>query len=97
MKDLVKVKKVLISVSDKTNISSLASELNKYGVSIFSTGNTYKKLQENDLNVFDISSLTKFPEILDGRLKTLHPKVHGGLLGIKDNKKHKDQMRQYDI
>ena len=97
MKDLIKINKVLISVSDKRRVSDLALQLIKYKASIYSTGNTYKELKSNNLPVSEISDLTKFPEILDGRLKTLHPKVHGGLLGIKNNKKHIEQMKKYDI
>lgn len=79
--DLVQVKRALISVSDKTGIVEFATELNNMGVEILSTGGTYKLLQSNGIPAIEVSDYTGFPEMMDGRVKTLHPKVHGGILG----------------
>ena len=76
-----KVKRALLSVSDKTGIIEFATSLVALGVEIVSTGGTRKALAEAGLPVIDISEVTGFPEIMDGRVKTLHPKIHGGLLG----------------
>jgi len=78
---LVKVKRALISVSDKSGIVEFATALNEMGVEILSTGGTYKLLKENNLPAIEVSDYTGFPEMMDGRVKTLHPKVHGGILG----------------
>jgi len=75
------IKRALISVSDKTGVADFASELASMGIEILSTGGTAKLLQENGVAVIDVSDHTGFPEMMDGRLKTLHPKIHGGLLG----------------
>jgi phosphoribosylaminoimidazolecarboxamide formyltransferase/IMP cyclohydrolase len=92
-----KVKRALLSVSDKTGIIEFATSLVALGVEIVSTGGTRKALAEAGLPVIDISEVTGFPEIMDGRVKTLHPKVHGGLLGIRGNDAHKSAMRIHDI
>ena len=76
--------RALISVSDKTGIVELAKELVGLGIEIISTGGTYKKLKEEGIEAIEISELTGFPECLDGRVKTLHPMVHGGLLFRRD-------------
>lgn len=78
---LVKVKRALISVSDKSGIVEFAQELAKFGVEILSTGGTFKLLRENGISAVEVSDYTGFPEMMDGRVKTLHPKVHGGILG----------------
>jgi len=78
---LVKVKRALISVSDKTGITEFARQLSTFGVEILSTGGTFRLLRENKIEVTEISDYTEFPEMMDGRVKTLHPKVHGGILG----------------
>ncbi|WP_404401179.1 bifunctional phosphoribosylaminoimidazolecarboxamide formyltransferase/IMP cyclohydrolase [Pelagibacterium halotolerans] len=93
----VKIKRALLSVSDKTGIVDFASSLSRLGVEIVSTGGTRKALADAGLPVIDISEVTGFPEIMDGRVKTLHPKVHGGLLGIRSNEAHKSAMRIHDI
>ena len=80
MSELAKVRRALISVSDKTGIVEFASELVGMGVELLSTGGTYRLLQENGLAVTEVSEYTGFPEMMDGRVKTLHPKVHGGIL-----------------
>lgn len=89
--------KALISVSDKTGIVDFAKGLEKNGVEIISTGGTFKKLKEEGINVKEISELTGFPECLDGRVKTLHPKVHAGILAIRDKKEHMDQLKELGI
>ena len=97
MTDLVPVRRALISLSDKTGIEELAAGLASHGVEIVSTGGTAAKLRESGANVRDISDLTGFPEMMDGRVKTLHPKVHGGLLGVRDNPDHAAAMTEHDI
>ncbi len=89
--------KALISVSDKTGIVEFAKELEHYGIEIISTGGTYKKLKENGVNAIEISDLTDFPECLDGRVKTLHPSVHAGILAIRNNKDHMKQLMDLGI
>ena len=86
-----KIERALISVSDKTGIVKFATALSQLGVELVSTGGTAKELRGAGLNVRDISDLTGFPEIMDGRVKTLHPKVHGGLLYRRDVPKHVSQ------
>ncbi len=94
---MVKIKRALISVSDKTGLQDLAKELNKFGVQIISTGGTAKVIRALGINVDDVSGYTGFPEMLDGRVKTLHPKVHGGLLAIRSNKEHMDTVKAHGI
>lgn len=97
MTDLKKISRCLISVSDKTNIVEIAQFLAKNNVEIISTGGTKKLLQENQIAAKDISEFTNFPEIMDGRVKTLHPNVHGGLLMVEDNQKHLSQAQENNI
>ena len=92
-----KIQRALISVSDKTGLIPLAQILAKAGVEIISTGGTAKTLREAGLKVKDISEHTGFPEMLDGRVKTLHPKVHGGLLFIRGNAMHENAVKQHGI
>ncbi len=82
------IKRALLSVTDKTGLVGFASRLDSMGVELVSTGGTAKALRDAGLRVRDISDLTGFPEMLDGRVKTLHPKVHGGILHIRDNPEH---------
>lgn len=89
--------KALISVSDKTGIVEFAKELESIGVEIISTGGTYKKLKEEGIKAIEISELTGFPECLDGRVKTLHPKVHAGILAIRNNENHMKQLKELDV
>ncbi len=91
------IKRALISVSDKTGIVDFAKELGSYGVEILSTGGTAKMLRDAGLPVKDVSEHTGYPEMLDGRVKTLHPKIHGGLLGLRDNPAHVAKMAEHDI
>ena len=97
MTDLVPVRRALISLSDKSGLDELAAGLARHGVEIVSTGGTAAKLREAGAQVRDISDLTGFPEMMDGRVKTLHPKVHGGLLGVRDNPEHVAAMEEHDI
>jgi phosphoribosylaminoimidazolecarboxamide formyltransferase / IMP cyclohydrolase len=90
----VKITRALISVSDKKGIASFARELERQGVDIISTGGTAELLRKNKIPVREISSFTAFPEVLDGRVKTLHPRVHGGLLYKRDNPKHVAEARE---
>jgi len=94
---MAKIQRAIISLSDKTGIQELAKGLQDFGVEILSTGGTAKVLRESGLKVMDVSEYTGFPEMLDGRVKTLHPKVHGGLLGIRDNPVHVRKMKEHGI
>src|SRR5437762_764010 len=85
---IVKVRRALLSVSDKAGLVELARGLAELGVELISTGGTRKTLASAGLAVRDISEVTGFPEILDGRVKTLHPKIHGGLLAVRGNPEH---------
>ncbi|MEO1989262.1 MAG: bifunctional phosphoribosylaminoimidazolecarboxamide formyltransferase/IMP cyclohydrolase [Martelella sp.] len=95
--DLVTVKTALLSVSDKSGIVEFASALAARGIRLLSTGGTHKTLAEAGLEVTDVSAITGFPEIMDGRVKTLHPNVHGGLLAIRDDEEHQAAMREHGI
>jgi len=92
-----KIQRALISVSDKTGIIDFARTLKDFGVEIISTGGTAKTLREAGIEVRDVSDVTGFPEMMDGRVKTLHPKIHGGLLGVRDNPEHQTAMREHSI
>ena len=91
------IKRALISVSDKKGIVKFASALNNAGIKIISTGGTFSELKNANIEVKDVSSVTNFPEILDGRVKTLHPKIHGGLLNIRNNKNHQKTINEQKI
>jgi phosphoribosylaminoimidazolecarboxamide formyltransferase / IMP cyclohydrolase len=93
----VSIKRALLSVSDKTGLAELGKALASRGVELVSTGGTAKALREAGLSVKDISELTGFPEMMDGRVKTLHPKVHGGLLAVRDNPEHVASMVEHGI
>ncbi|MAS14498.1 MAG: bifunctional phosphoribosylaminoimidazolecarboxamide formyltransferase/inosine monophosphate cyclohydrolase [Nitratireductor sp.] len=95
--DLVPVRRALLSVSDKSGIVDFARALSGRNVEIVSTGGTSKTLSGEGIPVRDVSELTGFPEIMDGRVKTLHPGVHGGLLGIRDDADHASAMKEHDI
>ena len=95
--DKVKIGRALLSVSDKTGIVELGQALARQGVELVSTGGTAKALRDAGLAVKDISELTGFPEMMDGRVKTLHPKVHGGLLAVRDNAEHAAAMAEHQI
>ncbi|MBW1721536.1 MAG: IMP cyclohydrolase [Deltaproteobacteria bacterium] len=92
-----KIERAIISVTDKAGIVDFARGLVSFGVEILSTGGTARVLRDGGVDVLDISEFTGFPEILDGRVKTLHPKVHGGILGMRDNPEHVRTMKEHGI
>jgi len=94
---LRKIRRAVISVSDKTGIVDFAGKLASFGVEILSTGGTSRLLQKEGIPVKDVSDFTGFPEIMDGRVKTLHPKIHGGILGMRDNPEHQKAMKELRI
>ncbi len=89
--------RALISVSDKTGIEDLAKQLNELGVEIISTGGTAKCIKDAGVDVISVDKVTGFPECLDGRVKTLHPKIHAGILAMRDNKDHMKQLKDLDV
>ncbi len=91
------IRRALLSVSDKTGLVDLASALHTQGVELLSTGGTAKAIRDAGLPVRDVSEITNFPEMMDGRVKTLHPMVHGGLLALRDNADHKVAMQEHGI
>ena len=91
------IKRALISVSDKTGIIDFARELQELNIEILSTGGTAKILKEANIKVMDVSDYTDFPEMMNGRVKTLHPKIHGGLLALRDNTEHQKQAKDNNI
>ncbi|WP_188061941.1 bifunctional phosphoribosylaminoimidazolecarboxamide formyltransferase/IMP cyclohydrolase [Sphingobium sp. KCTC 72723] len=93
----VTIKRALLSVSDKAGLIDLGRALSDHGVELVSTGGTAKALRDAGLDVMDISDLTGFPEMMDGRVKTLHPKVHGGLLAVRNNPDHVASMDEHEI
>lgn len=95
--DLVPIRRALISVSDKTGIDNFARKLSGRGIELVSTGGTAAALVKEGLPVKDVSELTGFPEIMDGRVKTLHPAVHGALLGVRDDVEHQLAMKEHSI
>ncbi|WP_297326937.1 bifunctional phosphoribosylaminoimidazolecarboxamide formyltransferase/IMP cyclohydrolase [uncultured Bartonella sp.] len=95
--DLLRVRRALISVSDKTGLIDFATRLHQYGIELISTGGTAKALAEAGLPVKDVSEITNFPEIMDGRVKTLHPAIHGGILAIRDDPEHQAAMKEHKI
>ena len=92
-----KIERALISLTDKSGIEGFAQELAGLGVEILSTGGTAKKIREAGIVVRDVSDFTGFPEMLDGRVKTLHPKVHGGILNQRHNEEHRRQCAEHQI
>jgi phosphoribosylaminoimidazolecarboxamide formyltransferase/IMP cyclohydrolase len=94
---MTKIKRALISVTDKEGVPELAKELEDMGVEIVSTGGTAQVIREAGVSVKDVSDLTGFPEMMDGRVKTLHPMVHGGILALRDNAGHMQQMEDHAI
>lgn len=93
----MKIKRALLSVSDKTGIVELAKFLHENGVEIISTGGTMKSIQEAGIPVTYVSDVTGFPEIMDGRVKTLNPKIHGAILAVRSNPEHMDALAEHDI
>src|SRR5258708_17030647 len=92
-----RVTRALLSVSDKSGLIEFARALVGHGIDLVSTGGTSKAIAAAGLKVTDVSELTGFPEMMDGRVKTLHPKVHGGLLAIRDNAEHDQAMKSHGI
>lgn len=91
------VKKAIISLSDKTGIIEFAKGLRELEIEIISTGGTYKILKENNISVKTVEEVTKFPEILDGRVKTLHPLIHGGILADRNKNTHINELTKHNI
>ena len=89
-----KIKKALISVSDKENLKALLSILNKYKIELISSGGTYKEIKKLKFKCLEVSKYTNSPEILGGRIKTLHPKIHAGILSKRNNASHKKDLRR---
>ena len=94
---MIKISRALLSVSDKSNILELATILQDLNIEIISTGGTADLLKENNIKVTEVSEYTQFPEMLDGRVKTLHPKIYGGILAQRDNPKHIDTLKKQSI
>jgi phosphoribosylaminoimidazolecarboxamide formyltransferase / IMP cyclohydrolase len=94
---MIRIQRALISVSDKSGLAALSQFLHEMGVQLLSTGGTANFIREHGIPVTDVSEYTGFPEIMDGRVKTLHPKIHGGLLGLRDKTSHQAQMKEQNI
>ena len=97
MSDIVPVKRALLSVFDKTGLADLGAALQKNGVEILATGGTARALRESGIKIIDVSDYTGFPEMMGGRLKTLHPKVHGGFLALRNDQEHIDAAEAHEI
>ncbi len=93
----MKIQRAILSVTDKTGVAEFARQLAQLNVELYSTGGTAKLLRESGVAVRDISELTGFPEMLDGRVKTLHPKVHGGILHVRENPAHRAAVAEHGI
>jgi phosphoribosylaminoimidazolecarboxamide formyltransferase/IMP cyclohydrolase len=91
------VRRALLSVTDKTGLAEFGKGLKEFGVELLSTGGTARALREAGIDITEVSDYTGFPEMLDGRVKTLHPKIHGGILGIRDNRTHAATMAKHGI
>ncbi|MGH9325464.1 MAG: bifunctional phosphoribosylaminoimidazolecarboxamide formyltransferase/IMP cyclohydrolase [Terriglobia bacterium] len=91
------IQRALISVSEKAGIAEFACGLAAFGIQILSTGGTAKLLRESGVKVLDVAEVTGFPEMLDGRVKTLHPRIHGGILGVRSNPQHQEQLKEHRI
>ncbi|HFC97187.1 MAG TPA: IMP cyclohydrolase [Thermosulfurimonas dismutans] len=94
---MIPIRRALISVTDKTGVADFARALREMGVEIISTGGTARVIREAGVEVIDVSEVTGFPEMLDGRVKTLHPKIHGGLLYLRDKEDHVRQIQEQGI
>ncbi len=97
MSELRKIKRALISVSDKSGLTGFAAALTRFDIEIISTGGTAKSLRDDGITVTDVSDVTGFPEMMDGRVKTLHPNIHGAFLALRDNPKHIASMNEHAI
>ena len=94
---MARITRALISVSDKKGVVEFSRALSELGVELISTGGTASLLRENKIPVKDVSDITGFPEMMDGRVKTLHPKIHGGILALRDNPDHLAKMKEHGI
>jgi phosphoribosylaminoimidazolecarboxamide formyltransferase / IMP cyclohydrolase len=94
---MANIRRALISVTDKSGIDTLGKALAEFGVQILSTGGTAKTLGQSGITITEVADFTGFPEMLDGRVKTLHPKIHGGILGIRSRPEHLQAMNQHGI
>ncbi|QCQ22040.1 IMP cyclohydrolase [Desulfoglaeba alkanexedens] len=94
---MISVRRALMSVTDKSGLAVFGRSLQEAGVHILSTGGTARILREAGVAITEVSDYTGFPEILDGRVKTLHPKIHGGILGLRDNEEHRNTMARHGI
>jgi phosphoribosylaminoimidazolecarboxamide formyltransferase/IMP cyclohydrolase len=92
-----RIERALISVSDKKGVVEFCRALSTLNIELVSTGGTASLLRENKIAVRDVSELTGFPEMMDGRVKTLHPKIHGGILALRDNSEHVAKMKEHGI
>ena len=95
--NLKRIKRAIISVSNKSNLKLILPILKKFNIEIISTGGSFKKIKSMKYNCIDISNYTGFSEMLDGRIKTLHPKIHAGILNIRRNKRHKKDLKKQNI
>ena len=95
--DILPIRRALISASDKTGLVDFATALSGVGVELISTGGTARTLREAGLSVRDVAEVTGFPEMMDGRVKTLHPRIHGGLLALRDEADHLTAMQEHSI
>ena len=95
--NLKKIKRAIISVSDKSNLKLILPVLKKFNVKIISSGGSFKKIRNMKYNCVEVSNYTGFSEILNGRVKTLHPKIHAGILNIRNNKKHQQDLKNQNI
>ena len=95
--NLKKIKRAIISVSDKSSLKLILSTLKKFNIEIVSSGGSFKKIRSMNYNSIDISNYTGFSEILNGRVKTLHPKIHAGILNIRKNIKHKRDLKKQNV
>ena len=92
--NLKKIKRAIISVADKSNLKFILPVLKKFNIEIISSGGSYKKIKYMGFKCIDVSNYTGFEEMLNGRVKTLHPKIHAGILNIRNNKKHKNDLKK---
>ena len=94
---LKKIKRAIISVANKENLKLILPTLKKFNIEIISSGGSFKKIKNMKYKCIEVSNYTKFSEMLDGRVKTLHPKIHAGILNIRNNTKHKKELKKGNI
>ena len=95
--NLKKIRRAIISVSDKSNLNIILPILKKFKIEIISSGGSFRKIRNMNYKCIEVSNYTGFSEMLDGRVKTLHPKIHAGILNIRKNKKHKNELKEKNI